>query len=89
MREIVGLVASATIEEDESENVITLPNMISKNVVDELADLSKVIEQEQGCVPSYRSIHLYVSRNWLIAGGYTPRVKDYILEETHFVKECL
>lgn len=53
MDEFVRCVASAGMEVERCENVITFLNVLSLHALEELTDLVKGKVQDQGCAPSF------------------------------------
>lgn len=62
--------------------------MFSKHGEEVLSDMVKERQPDQGCVQSFRSVHLSGSRGESVAGASTPRRKDYA-EEKHFICDKL
>lgn len=76
--ESASFVASAGMEEDRNKNMIKLLNIFLNHLIDVLAEIVKERLQDQGCVQSFRSVRVSVSRSGFVAGGYTLCLKDYV-----------
>lgn len=77
MDEVVRCVADARIDEERNKNVTTLLSMSLKHGVEIQAELVKERVQDQSCAQSFRRFFRPLSRDGLVAGGYTPCLKDY------------
>lgn len=86
--ESVTCVACAGIEEGRDKSVKTLLNLSLKQGVEALANLVKQRLQDKGCVPSFISVHLSVTRSGFVAGEFTPCIKAYV-EKENFTRDRL
>lgn len=88
LEEIVRYVASARIRKVRKENVTTLLHVFWKHGIEVQAEFKKERLHNRGCEPSFRSVHLSLSRSWCVVGGYTPCLKEYV-EEGNLIPDRL
>lgn len=60
--------------------------MFSKHRVEELEDLAERRLHDQGRVPSFLSVYLYVSRSMFVTDKFTPHLRDNTIKR-NFIRD--